>query len=182
MPTPPIVVMGVSGCGKSTVGAALAAALHVDFEDGDDLHPPSNVAKMAAGQPLDDADRAPWLDAVGTWLGEHRSGGVIACSALKRTYRDVLRAHATDAAFLYLDCDADLIEQRVSHRPGHFMPASLVASQLATLEPLQPDEAGAAISGNLPVDAIVGCFLTALDDVVLKKRAAGAEPNARPSP
>jgi len=163
MTTPPIVVMGVSGSGKSTVGRALADRLHVDFEDGDDLHPPGNVAKMAAGQPLDDADRAPWLATVGQWLAEHPNGGVIACSALRRPYRDALRGHAPSAVFLELDCDEAVLHERVAHRSDHFMPASLVVSQLDTLEPLQPDEGGLAIPGDLHVDAIVNRFVSAID-------------------
>lgn len=143
---PPVVVMGVSGSGKSTVGAALAERLGLDFADADDVHPDANVAKMAAGLALDDTDRAPWLDAVGTWLAERASyGGVMACSALKRAYRDRLRAHAPGVVFVHLDGDEETITRRQAERRGHFMPASLEASQFAALERLGPDEAGVVV-------------------------------------
>ena len=131
-----IVVMGVSGCGKSSFGAALAYGLVLDFVDGDDLHSVANVAKMRSGSPLDDADRAPWLDAIGTVLADaahHPDGVVIACSALKRAYRDRIRAAAGPMRFLFLDADRALIERRFAGRQ-HFMPASLIDSQFATLE------------------------------------------------
>ena len=153
--TPPIVVMGVSGSGKTTVGQALAARLGTEFMDGDDLHSEANVAKMASGQPLDDDDRRPWLQSVGTWLNEHADGGVIACSALRRTYRDLIRHSAPEAFFLYLSGDPDVLARRVANRPEHFMPESLLASQLATLEPLQEDESGMTIDFAKPVDEIV---------------------------
>jgi len=134
----PVVVMGVSGSGKTTVGAALADALGLRFVDGDALHPAANVAKMAAGIPLDDADRAPWLDAIGAVL----AGGpvVVACSALKRAYRDRLRAAAPALQLVFLDGSPALLASRMTARPGHFMPTSLLDSQLATLERPTPDE------------------------------------------
>ena len=138
---PRIVVMGASGCGKSTVGRALAERLGVPFADADDLHPAANVAKMAAGVPLDDEDRAPWLREVGRWLAAQPDGGVIACSALRRRYRDAVRGHVPRAEFLHLAGDRALLEDRVAARPGHFMPATLVASQLATLERPDPGQA-----------------------------------------
>lgn len=157
---PLVVVMGVSGSGKSTVGAALAQRLQVPFADGDDLHPAANVTKMAAGLPLDDDDRRPWLDAVGRWLAEHEApGGVIACSALKRAHRDRLRSHASGVTFLHLDGDHELIARRQGHRPGHFMPASLLTSQEQTLERLGPQERGVAIAVEQPVDRIVQEFV-----------------------
>ncbi len=155
----PVVVMGASGCGKSTVGRALAAHLGVPFADADDLHPAANVAKMASGRPLDDDDRAPWLREVGRWLAAQGSGGVMACSALRRAYRDALREQAPDTVFLHLDGDQATLESRVSSRPGHFMPAGLVASQLAALEPLGADEAGTALDLRAPVDTLVRAFL-----------------------
>ncbi|MDF1604052.1 gluconokinase [Nocardioides sp. YIM 152315] len=151
----PLVVMGVSGSGKSTVGAALAQRLRVPFEDADDLHPSANVAKMSRGEPLDDNDRYPWLALVGEWLAVHEDGGVMSCSALKRKYRDQIRGLAPDVVFLLLDGTPELIAARQAARPGHFMPASLLASQFATLEPLAPDEDGVVLDVDQSVDAIV---------------------------
>ncbi len=133
-----IVVMGVSGAGKSTVGAMLAERLGWPFEDGDAFHPPANVEKMRAGTPLTDEDRWPWLAAIAARIAAARAGGrgvVIACSALRRAYRDVLRAGHADIRFLHLTGDPALIMARQAARQGHYMPASLVASQFATLEP-----------------------------------------------
>ena len=140
--------MGVSGSGKSTIGAALAADLSVDFLDGDDLHSDANKAKMSAGVPLTDEDRLPWLRAVGKAIRAEAEAGrgiVVACSALKREYRDVLREGIDDLFFVYLAGSRELLASRLSHRSDHFMPASLLDSQLATLEPLQPDENGVVI-------------------------------------
>lgn len=136
-----LVVMGVSGCGKSTVGAMLAGRLGWDFGEGDDLHPPENVAKMAAGHPLTDEDRRPWLERVAAWIGEHTAAGrngIITCSALKRSYRDILRGDAV--VFVYLAGSEEVIAARLASRHGHYMPLSLLHSQLATLEPPGPDE------------------------------------------
>ncbi len=152
-----VVVAGVSGSGKSTVGKALAERLGVPFEDGDDLHPAANVAKMRAGEPLTDEDRAPWLRAIGTWLAEHEDG-VVACSALRRTYRDTLRSHA-DLDVLLLHGDADLIRERQAARGQHFMPTGLMDSQLATYEPLGPDEPGVTLDVALPVEEIVAQYV-----------------------
>lgn len=138
-----IVVMGVSGSGKSALGRALAARLGLPYADGDDLHSQENIRKMRRGEPLDDADRAPWLDAVGSWLAGR--DGVVSCSALKRAYRDRLRAHAPDAYFVQLNVDRETLRARLERRAGHFMPASLLDSQLATLEPLAVDEVGVQI-------------------------------------
>lgn len=138
-----VVVMGVSGCGKSTVGALLAQSMGAEFLDGDSLHPRTNVEKMAAGTPLNDADRAPWLEEIGRRFAASADRPlVIACSALKRSYRDLIRAGAADARFIHLHGRADLLAARMAARPGHFMPSSLLASQLQTLEPLQADEDG----------------------------------------
>jgi gluconokinase len=153
-----VVVMGVSGSGKSTVGAALAGRLGVPFADADSFHPAANVAKMAAGTPLDDDDRGPWLDAVGQWLADH-DDGVMSCSALKRRYRDQLRAHRTDIAFLQLTGSPELIAARQAGRAGHFMPSSLLMSQFEALEPLDPDENGMAIDVGQSVDTIVEAFV-----------------------
>ena len=153
---PLVVVMGVSGCGKSTVGAALARRLGVPFADGDDLHPAANIAKMAAGQPLDDRDRAPWLASIGAWLAAHgATSGVVSSSALKRDYRDALRRHAPGLRFLHLHGSPEVIAARQADRPGHFMPASLLASQFATLEALGPDEPGLVVDVAASVEAIV---------------------------
>ncbi len=151
----PVVVMGVSGSGKTAVGRALATRLGVPFADGDDLHPEANVAKMSAGVPLDEHDRYPWLEAVGTWLAGHRDGGVISCSALRRAHRDQLRRHVADLEFVHLDGSPDLIRERQAARRGHFMPPELMTSQLATLEPLQPDEQGTVVDIDQSVDEIV---------------------------
>ena len=150
-----LVVMGVSGSGKSTVGAALAERLGVPFADGDDLHPPANIEKMTRGEALDDADRQPWLEEVGRWLGEHSDGGVITCSALRRSYRDLLRRRADGVEFVHLAGSRDTIARRQAHRPGHFMPASLLASQYAVLEPLQPDAPGVTLDVDRPVAELV---------------------------
>ncbi|OBG81951.1 gluconate kinase [Mycobacterium sp. E802] len=156
----PVVVMGVSGSGKSTVGAALAQRMRVPFADADDFHPAANIAKMSAGHALDDADRHPWLEAIGGWLAEHADGGVMSCSALKRKYRDQLRRHCPDVVFLHLSGSPEVIRRRQASRPGHFMPASLLDSQFATLEPLGPDEAGTAIDVDQSIDAIVEEYVT----------------------
>jgi len=152
---PLVVAAGVSGSGKSSVGLALAERLGVPYEDGDDLHPDANVAKMRRGEPLDDEDRRPWLDAIGRWLAERDDGGVIACSALRRTYRDQLRTHAPDVDILLLHGDEELIRERQASRSDHFMPVSLLHSQFATLEPLDPDERGLTIDVEQGIDSIV---------------------------
>lgn len=142
-----VVVMGVAGTGKTTIGPLLAARLGVPYAEGDDFHPPANIAKMSAGTPLDDGDRRPWLDSIGGWAhGRAGLGGVVSSSALKRSYRDRLRAAAPDVVFVHLSGDRALIENRMSHREGHFMPTALLDSQFATLQPLEADEAGVAVS------------------------------------
>ena len=153
--------MGVSGSGKSTVGAALAQRLRMPFADADDFHPPANIAKMTAGEALDDHDRWPWLESIGRWLADHADGGVMSCSALKRKYRDQLRHHAPHLRFLLLEGSMEVIARRQASRPGHFMPASLLRSQFATLEPLQPDEDGIVLDVDQSVDAIVQGYVTA---------------------
>jgi gluconokinase len=156
---PPIVVMGVSGSGKSTIGAALAQRLRVPFADADDFHPPANVAKMTSRQALNDEDRYPWLEAIGDWLADHGDGGVMSCSALKRKYRDQLRNHCARVQFLHLSGTPDVIGRRQASRPGHFMPASLLASQFETLEPLEPDEHGVVIDVDRNIDSIVDAYV-----------------------
>ncbi|NWF28562.1 gluconokinase [Streptomyces sp. PKU-EA00015] len=141
-----VVVMGVAGTGKTTIGPLLAAALGVPYAEGDDFHPPANITKMSAGTPLDDDDRRPWLDAIGAWAHERAGhGGVVSSSALKRVYRDRLRAAAPGVVFLHLTGDRALIERRMTERKGHFMPTALLDSQFATLQPLGDDEAGVAV-------------------------------------
>lgn len=160
---PPIVVMGVSGSGKTTVGAELAQRIRASFVDGDDLHPQSNVEKMARGVPLDDDDRAPWLDAIAARLIGHPDDPVVlACSALRRRYRDRLRSSAPGSFFLHLAGDEALLAARLGRREGHFMPAKLLCSQFSTLEPLAPDELGVTIDVSEQVDQIVGSALRAL--------------------
>jgi len=156
----PIVVMGVSGSGKSTVGAALAQRLRVPFADADDFHPEANIAKMSAGHPLDDDDRHPWLERIGDWLVDHADGGVMSCSALKRKYRDQLRQHNPETIFLHLAGTPELIGRRQASRPGHFMPASLLASQFDTLEPLAADENGVTIDVGQSIDSIVDEYVS----------------------
>lgn len=161
--SPLVVVMGVSGCGKSTVGAELAAGLRVPFADADDFHPPANIAKMSAGVPLGDADRRPWLRTLGHWLaGRTATGGVLSCSALKRRYRDRLRAAAPSVTFLHLAGPPELITQRITRREGHFMPPTLLRSQYAALEPLRADEPGMTLDLSRPLDELVRHCLDAL--------------------
>lgn len=143
---PVLVVMGVSGSGKTTVGQLLALRLGVPFEDADDLHPRANIALMAAGHPLTDEDRWPWLKKVGLALRESASSGlVMACSTLKHSYRDAILAVEPGTRFVFLDGSRELLADRVLHRHGHFMPPELLDSQLAALEPLAPDEPGVTI-------------------------------------
>ncbi|HEV7458867.1 MAG TPA: gluconokinase [Roseococcus sp.] len=148
-----LLVMGVSGSGKSSFGAALAEALALPFADADAFHPPANIAKMQAGTPLTDEDRWPWLDALGAWLAARP--GVVACSALKRAYRDRLRDAAPGLRLIYLEGAPDLIAARQAARPGHFMPASLMASQFATLEPPGADENPLVLDVAEPVERLV---------------------------
>jgi gluconokinase len=141
-----LVLMGVTGSGKTTVAAHLGGRLGWDLQEGDALHPMANVAKMAAGRPLGDEDRWPWLERVDAWIRDHtRAGqpGVITCSALRRCYRDVLRRPRV--VFVHLDGDRAVLASRLALRHGHHMPASLLDSQIATLEPLEPDERGIVV-------------------------------------
>ncbi len=158
-----VVVMGVSGSGKTTVARALAARLGTVMQEGDDLHPAANVARLRAGHPLGDDDRRPWLAAVATWIGEHeRAPAVITCSALKRRYRDVLRAGHPSVWFAHVSTDPAVLRARLEQRRGHWMPPSLLDSQLADLEPLEPDEPGETVdAGGTPGD-VVGAVLVAL--------------------
>ena len=156
MPTH-LVVMGVAGTGKTTVAERLAGILGLPTAEGDDFHPGSNRDKMSAGIPLVDDDRWPWLDAVGAELADGRAQGgrVIACSALRRVYRDRLRAAVPDLRFVHLDGSAELLQERASARTGHYMPPSLLPSQLALLEPLEPDEPGLVLDVSASVEELV---------------------------
>ena len=156
-----LILMGVSGCGKSTVAAQLAGRLGWPFAEGDDMHPAENVAKMHAGHPLTDDDRWPWLGRIAAWIDEQVAAGrsaIVTCSALKRSYRDVLRRD--EVTFVYLHGEYDQIARRLAARQGHFMPPELLASQFADLEPPAPDEQAIRVDiGGSPVelaDEIVG--------------------------
>jgi carbohydrate kinase (thermoresistant glucokinase family) len=149
-----IVVMGVSGAGKSTVGRLIAARLDCPFRDADSFHPAANIAKMSRGEPLTDEDRWPWLQAIAAWIAEHRAAGttcIVTCSALKRTYRDIVTdRQSADVRLIYLKGDFELIEARLKARTGHFMPPGLLRSQFAALEEPGVDEHAIAV----PIDAL----------------------------
>lgn len=161
-----IVVMGVSGCGKTSVGEGLAAALGVTFIEGDSLHPPANIEKMSKGVPLTDDDRWPWLDAVGKRMADTLARGesvVVSCSALKKAYRDRLRAAAGGTLFfVFLKGSREILMQRMATRRGHFMPASLLDSQLATLEDPSGEPGVVTVDIDAPVEAIVEAARRAL--------------------
>ncbi|GLY47734.1 gluconokinase [Lentzea sp. NBRC 102530] len=170
-----MVVMGPSGAGKSAVGGALAALLGLPFVDADALHPERNRAKMAAGTPLEDADRWPWLDVVGERLARGRV--VIACSALKRRYRDHLRGFAPGTVFVELRVDRAVLADRMARRE-HFMPVSLLDSQLAALEPLGGDEAGVVVGDDGPLDVVAGrCARLLLSDGERRDRPESTPPS-----
>ena len=163
--TTTIVVMGVSGSGKTTVAVALAEQLGWEFIEGDGLHPPENVAKMSQGVPLDDDDRRPWLRRVAEVIGEHERAGtslLLTCSALKRSYRDVLRDGHPSVWFAHVHPPEELLRERLGRRTGHYMPASLLDSQLAALEPLGEDEPGRVTTEDGPVEETVADLLAAL--------------------
>lgn len=163
--TTTVVVMGVAGCGKSTVAADLASALGWSLGDADELHSPEAVAAMASGRPLTDEDREPWLVRVADWIAEHHRAGdstVLACSALRRGYRRTLAAAGPDVVFCHLVVPADQLRERLSARLGHFMGPELLASQLATLQSLGADERGFAIDASGPPEAVLEACLVAL--------------------
>lgn len=164
---PHIVVMGVSATGKTLVGRRVAEALGFAYIEGDDHHPPSNVEKMASGTPLTDEDRQPWLEELAHLLsaaGAHGTPTVLACSALRRAYRDTLRSGAPRLFFLHLDADFEVLYERMSQRTKHFMPSSLLRSQFATLERLAPDETGAVVDVSPPVEVVVKDALAAIGE------------------
>lgn len=175
----PIVIMGVSGAGKTAVGTALAARLGATFKDADHLHPLANVQKMTAGVPLTDEDRWPWLRLVGAELAaEHPHGIVVACSALKRAYRDAIRAAAPSTTFILLTVDPSVLMERLIQRPGHFMPPSLLTSQLETLETLETAETGVTVTSEGGIEELTDQILANLHQVHLAV-PVGTDQNAR---
>jgi gluconokinase len=160
-----VVVMGVSGSGKTTVAVEVARRLGWEFAEGDDHHPAANVEKMRAGTPLDDADREPWLRALAAWIAEREGAGrscVLTCSALKRRYRDLLRQGNDSVFFAYVAVPEEVLTERLAQRRGHYMPASLLASQLAALEPLHDDEPGITVPGTGEPADVVDALVAAL--------------------
>ena len=160
-----VVVMGVSGVGKTTVAKGISTILGWTFAEGDAFHPEANVAKMASGQPLTDDDRWPWLRSIGDWMSEEIAAGrssVVTCSALRRVYRDLLREGRPEVVFCHLVAGEDLIGERMVRRTDHYMPASLLPSQLATLEPLEPDEPGVVVSVDVEAAEVIARALAGL--------------------
>jgi carbohydrate kinase (thermoresistant glucokinase family) len=160
-----LVAMGVSGAGKTTLGELLAKRLGWPFKEGDELHPPANVAKMKSGQPLDDADRAPWLQAIGAWIDAWIAAGrsgVISCSALKRAYRDSIDRGRPQVRFVFIDLDETTIAERLKRRKGHYWPPELLHSQFEALEPPTPDEPVIVVDGRTSREAQVDEVVAAL--------------------
>jgi gluconokinase len=185
IPPAVVVVMGVSGSGKTTVAALLAGRLHWDFEDADDLHPAANVAKMHAGTALTDADRWPWLNAVAGWIDATRAArrqGIVACSALRRSYRDVIIGDRPDVRLVYLKGDQNLIRARLTCRQGHYMPAALLASQLEALEEPTPDERPIVVSVERRPREIVDELLSIIQSMPTGAAAVPSSPIRAPGP
>lgn len=160
-----VVVMGVSGSGKTTVAQGISTAMGWEFAEGDDFHPEANLAKMHAGTPLTDEDRWPWLERIGDWISAREAAGesaVVTCSALRRAYRDVLRRGRPHVRFLHVTAPAEVVQDRMEQRQGHYMPASLLPSQLALLEPLAPDEPGVVVSNEGSAAQVLDRALSAL--------------------
>jgi gluconokinase len=161
----PVIVMGVSGCGKTTAGEALARHFGVPYIEGDALHPAANVAKMASGSPLNDDDRWPWLDKIGAALKSHSCGAVATCSSLKKIYRERLRQTAGEGLrFVYLKCSKEVLEKRMQARKGHFMPPSLLASQLATLEDPGGEAGVVTVNGDAGHEKIMAEVISKLEN------------------
>jgi gluconokinase len=172
MRNPIFLLMGVSGSGKTTIGAMLAGRLGWTYAEADDFHPPANVEKMRSGHPLDDDDRWPWLRTIAGWIGEREAAGqgaVVTCSALKRAYRELLRDGHPSVHFVHVAVSLPVLRERLGSRQGHYMPASLLDSQLATLEPLEPDEPGFAAAGDESPDEVA-------DQIVSELRERGIIP------
>jgi gluconokinase len=171
-----VVVMGVSGAGKSTVAALLARRLSLELADADQFHPAANITKMAAGTPLTDDDRWPWLESIAGWLGEHqRTGGIVTCSALKRAYRDVLRSGDPGVWFLHLEGPAEVMAERVAGRPDHSTSAAVIESQLDALEPPGDDERAITLDASSRPEEIIDDFLVQ----VVRLAASAGQPHER---
>jgi gluconokinase len=161
-----LIVMGVAGAGKTTIATRLAERLGCEVADADDFHPPANIAKMSSGTPLTDADRWPWLEAIAAWLRAHDQAGrtaVVTCSALKRAYRRLLQAASPHGVFVHLTGSQELLAARIGGRHGHFMSPAMLASQLAILEPLGPDEPGITVDVAASPDELADRILRALE-------------------
>lgn len=160
-----VIVMGVSGSGKSTVARGIAEHNQWQFAEGDDFHTRANIDKMAAGYPLTDTDRWPWLESIGSWIVDQANEGcnaVISCSALRRVYRDLLRDHRPSIRFCHLTVAPDVVSARIAGRRGHYMLSALAASQIATLEDLQPDEPGVEVPAAKSPQDVINDALVAL--------------------
>jgi gluconokinase len=172
-----VVVMGISGSGKSTLAEGLSAELGWPFAEADEFHPANNIAKMSAGTPLSDEDRWPWLRSIAGWMSEHAdagTGSIVTCSALKRSYRELLETATGRVVFLEVDADPAVIERRMNEREGHFMPASLLPSQIATLEPLQADEDGTHLANTGSVADLEAAAMATLTELL------GTDPHTLP--
>ena len=177
-----VVVMGVAGTGKSTTGQILASRLGWPFAEADDFHSTANVAKMAAGTPLTDEDRRPWLESIRAWIDATAGDSVVSCSALRRSYRDILRGAQANVQFLHLSGTEESIGARMAARTDHFMPTSLLASQLATLEPLESDEDGVVIEVGGTPQEIVTSAIKALGLLEVGARQGDVEPDQTSRP
>ena len=165
-PVEHLVLMGVAGCGKTTAAINLHNALGWPVAEADDFHPEANIAKMSRGTPLTDADRRPWLESLRAWMSEQADRGtrtIVTCSALKRSYRDLLVGAHGRVLFIHLVADEDALRERMEHREGHFMPSALLPSQFADLEPLADDEDGVTVTSRPAPEQTLGAILAALE-------------------